>query len=108
MIFPYKKQLKSTFFPDFPWFRQALRHFRAHVEGGGKASKAAVLVATDVAARGLDIPNISCHSATGGEVWSMVMGYDSFNMFEDFFLRKEEYWFGIGKIFRRILMELHI
>jgi hypothetical protein len=67
-----------------------------------------VLVATDVAARGLDIPNISCHSATGGEVWSMVMGYDSFNMFEDFFLRKEEYWFGIGKIFRRILMELHI
>ncbi|CAL1133052.1 unnamed protein product [Cladocopium goreaui] len=40
---------------------EALRHFRAHVEGGGKASKAlAVLVATDVAARGLDIPNISC------------------------------------------------
>ena len=67
MIFPYKKQLKLTFFRDFPWFCQALRHFRAHVEGGGKASKAlAVLVATDVAARGLDIPNISCHSARLG------------------------------------------
>ena len=62
-----KEQLKSSFFRDFPWFRQALRHFRAHVEGSGKASKAlAVLVATDVAARGLDIPNISCHSARLG------------------------------------------
>eukprot|EP00435_Cladocopium_sp_Y103_P049491 s442_g14.t4 len=41
---------------------EALRHFRAHVEGTARASRAslAVLVATDVAARGLDIPNMSC------------------------------------------------
>ena len=44
---------------SFNWW-EALRLFRAHVEGKGSSSLAA-LVATDVAARGLDIPNISCH-----------------------------------------------
>eukprot|EP00434_Breviolum_minutum_P038414 symbB.v1.2.034074.t1/scaffold4276.1/size42073/3 len=39
--------------------QEALKLFRAHVEGKGSTSLA-VLVATDVAARGLDIPNISC------------------------------------------------
>ncbi|CAJ1333328.1 unnamed protein product [Effrenium voratum] len=37
---------------------KALQLFRTHVEGTSKSL--AVLVATDVAARGLDIPNISC------------------------------------------------
>ncbi|CAE7683095.1 DBP1 [Symbiodinium pilosum] len=39
---------------------KALHLFRQHTEGHGSRGRAAVLVATDVAARGLDIPDITC------------------------------------------------
>ncbi len=65
-LFAMKNILGPGGFPKIQWFTkprwEALKLFRAHVEGKGSSSTSlAVLVATDVAARGLDIPNISCH-----------------------------------------------